>query len=131
MPATYDLSTQVGKVRLLIPDKQITDPDVLLFQDDEIEALLSLSQDSVAYATALALETIATDTVMLLKASKIMDISFNGPADAEALYKRAATLRENWETIDNTVEEIESGVMDALNVVDDFSWRNWIWRESD
>jgi len=124
MPIDY--TTTAGRVRLLIPDKDETDP---IFIDGEIDAFLAMSQDSVAYATALALETIASDTVMLLKARRIADLQFDGARDAETLYARANVLRENAEVIDATAEEIVPGVLETTNVVDEFTWRRWLGRD--
>jgi hypothetical protein len=58
MAFTYTLGTNLGRVRLLIPD---TDSTAAVFQDDELNELLSLSEGSIYEATAKAYEIIARD----------------------------------------------------------------------
>lgn len=86
-----DLSTDVGKVRTLIPDKN---PVWFAFQDEEIEVFLDLESDSIKEATALALETIASDIAMVDKVIETLDLKTDGAKTAESLLKRAALLRE-------------------------------------
>lgn len=50
---TYDLATDVGKVRLLIGDKVITDP---VFTDEELQYFIT-AQGSLNLAAAEALES--------------------------------------------------------------------------
>lgn len=86
-----DLSTDVGKVRTLIPDKN---PAWFAFQDEEIEVFLDLESDSVKEAAALALETIASDIAMVDKVIETLDLKTDGAKTAESLLKRAVLLRE-------------------------------------
>lgn len=78
-------------MRLLIPDRVADD---LFFTDDEITALLELEDQNVKQATALALETMASDQAMVLKAIKLLQLSTDGPKVSDALLKRAKLLRE-------------------------------------
>lgn len=120
MPYTYDLSTDIGKVRLLIPDN---DNDVIIFQDEEISAFLSMEGDDVRLGTALALEAIASQQAYVLKVITILDITTDGAAVAESLMARAAKLREQAET-DVAAFEI------AEMVVDQFTWRERLYKEA-
>lgn len=120
MTFTYDVSTDVGKVRLLIPDND--EPNVI-FQDNEIEAFISLEGNDVLLATALALETIASQQAYVLKVITILDITTDGAAVAEALMNRAAKLREQAET-DVAAFDI------AEFIVDEFTWRERLVKES-
>jgi hypothetical protein len=52
---TYDVATYRGQVRLLIAD---TDSASVLFEDDEIDAFLSLAQNNVFLAAAMAIESL-------------------------------------------------------------------------
>lgn len=96
MTFTYDLSTDVGKVRLLIGDRNEA---AYLFTDDEISAFLTLEAgpDATVYprlAAAQALDVIATNQVLLLKSIQIMDLKIDGPAMARALRSQAKALRD-------------------------------------
>jgi hypothetical protein len=88
---TYDLTTVIGKTRLRIPDRIATD---YLFEDAELQVFLDDNGDDTRLAAADALETIASDSVLLLKAVTLLDVTTNGPAMATALMARAAGLRE-------------------------------------
>lgn len=97
MTFTYDVSTSTGKVRMLIPDR---DEQNVIFQDDEIQAFLSLNDSSVKRAAAEALETIASDQALTLKVISLMDLSTNGASLATALMARAKQLRESADQTD-------------------------------
>lgn len=93
MTTTYDLATDVGKVRLLIPDSDL-DSGVVVFQDEDIEAFLSIEGDDIRLATAQALDTIAASEALVQKVIKTMDVQTDGAKLAEALMKRAKALRD-------------------------------------
>lgn len=61
---TYNLATDLGKVRICLPD---TDPVNYVFRDDELQAFLDLSIGSIWNAVALAYETLARDSVRRFK----------------------------------------------------------------
>lgn len=127
---SFDVSTEVGKVRLLIPDRTA---DEAFFEDEEIEALIGMEGGSgttgvVKKATALGLESMASDQAMVLKVMKLMDVSTDGRAVSEALLGRAKLLREQ-----ASMEELaeEGGGFDVAEmVVDTFSWRERVWNEA-
>jgi hypothetical protein len=124
MTFTYDLATDRGKVRLLIPDRI---EDEALFDDDEIDAFLVL-EESVREATALALETIASDQTLVLKVIKLGDLSTDGPKVSDALRARAADLRS--QATDEEAEE-DSGAFDVVEMVPNaFSWRERMYNEA-
>lgn len=89
MAFTYDLTTDRGKVRLLIPDRSEA---TMFFSDAEIDAFLVL-ETGVQRATALALETMASDQAMVLKVIRVLDLTTDGRAVSQALLERAAKLR--------------------------------------
>jgi hypothetical protein len=97
MAFTYDVSTDAGKVRLLIAD---TVADTALFADEEISAFIEQEDDgqggtpTVKRAAALALEVIAVDAVRTLKVVQMLDLKTDGAAVARALRSQAAQLRE-------------------------------------
>lgn len=86
---TIDYTSSIGQVRLLIPDIRATQ----LFTDDQITAFLSLESSRVKRAAALALETMASDEVLIQKALSIGDLTTNGPSVSAALLTRCKELR--------------------------------------
>jgi len=92
---TYDTSTNAGKVRLIIMDKNSGDGNYI-FEDDEIDAFLSMESNIVLRAAAMALEAIAGDEALVIKRTKILDLSIDGIAVAQALMAYAASLRKQY-----------------------------------
>lgn len=90
MTFTYDTTNDRGKVRLLATD---TDAGRVIFDDAEIDAFLAI-EGSVFPAAALALETIAANEALVKQRIKLLDLTTDGPAVADALMKRARLLRE-------------------------------------
>jgi hypothetical protein len=91
MTALTDFSTAAAKVRLLISDIDSSAP---IFNDEAIEAFLSLSSDSIKRAAATALMVMAANEVMVQKRIRLLDLSTDGPAEAEALRKLAEQYRK-------------------------------------
>ena len=117
MAFTYDLTTARGKVRLLCTDSVVA---YEIFDDDDIDAFLSLESSGVKKAAALALETIASSEVLVQKRIKLLDLSTDGPAESTELLKRATLLRAQAEAD----EEGEYSPIDCAELVyDPFSWR--------
>ena len=98
MAFTYDLSTEAGKVRLLITD---TDHDNEIFADNEIATFLSLTavdgSNDINLAAAMALETIAASEALVQKKIKLLDLTTDGPAVATSLRAAAKILRDQSE----------------------------------
>lgn len=118
---SYDLSTDVGKIRLAIFD---TNPDSYIFEDAELSAFLSMEGSNVKRAAALALETIASNEAYVLKAIRLLDISTDGAKTAAALMQRAAALRQQADRDDAAAS---GGAFDVAEwVVSDFAWRERI-----
>ena len=118
MTATYDLATTVGKMRLRIRDTNLADT---LFTDEEYTAFYEWEGGLLKKAIALALETLATNETMVSKVIKLLDLSTNGPAVADALMKQAKELRAQADS-----ESGGTGFDVAEMVVDDFSGREVI-----
>jgi len=122
---TYDLTTDIGKVRLLIPDR--TETPLYFFEDDEITYLLTAEGSNIKRATALGLETMASDEAYVQKMIKLMDLTTNGPAVSEELRARAASLRKQADDEDAaTTAEFDI----AEWVVNDFSFRERVDKEA-
>lgn len=116
MTYTYDLSDDIGKVRVLIPDRVESEA---LFTDEEITAILSM-EVGLKRAVALCLETLASDNALVLKVIKVQNIQTDGASVARALLARAAQLRSQ---ADNDESDAEASFDIAEFVVNDFSYR--------
>jgi len=127
--ATYDLATNVGIIRNIIRDADIT---AAFFTDEEIESFLTLNSDNVRLAAAEALDSWASDEAMVQKVLKLLDLSTNGPAVAATLRAHADRQRMLAEQED---EASDAGFDIAEMALGPFSWREQIWnkaaRESD
>lgn len=115
MTFTYDVSTDIGRVRLLVPDRDQATP---VFQDEEIAAFLTL-EGAVHRAAAAALETVGADIVLTLRVTRSLGLEVDGAAASREVRQRAAALRDQAEYADQA-----SGFFDVAEmVVDDFSYR--------
>lgn len=119
MAFSYDLTTDIGRVRLLVPDRNA---DCYVFEDEELQAFLSV-EGTVRAAAALALETMASNEAYVQKAIRILDLSTDGPATARALMARAAALRAQSEDVDGLFDVAEM-------IVNDFAARERLWKEA-
>lgn len=118
---TYDPTTPVGLVRLLINDIS-SDP---VFDDGDLNGFLTLEAQSVKRAAAQALDVIADDEALTAKVVTSQDVSTNGPAVAASLRARAATLRDQ-AVYDLTVTDDES-VFELIPIVPDQVWTDQSW----
>lgn len=91
MTYTYDPMTNIGKMRLMIPDRDQTNA---FFTDEELNTILSIEGANPKRATAQALETMASDQAMVLKVIRLLDLSTDGRAVSQELRARAADLRK-------------------------------------
>ena len=126
MAYTYDLGTDVGKARMLIPDRPANgatwaSDDAHLFTDAEIEAFLVM-ESGYRRAAALALETIASDNAMVSKVIRLLDRATDGANASRALRERAALLRAQADQADATDDDTP-GFDWAEQVVNDFGYR--------
>lgn len=112
MPATYDISTPLGQVRLLCTDKDITLP---IFEDDELDFFLTLNEGSIRLAAAQALDTIASTEVLLEKKMRTLDTESDGTAVAKSLQALAAELRRQ----ENEGDGNADGLLDVAETVND------------
>lgn len=85
------ISTDLDKVRLLISDVGGSNGTSFLFNDDEINAFLTL-RPNVFLAAALALRTIAANEAQTAKRIKVLDLETDGPAVARELRLQAAQI---------------------------------------
>lgn len=115
---TTSASTDVGKVRLLISDR---DSEYPIFSDEDIEAFLDMNSDSVRRAAAEALDAMASNEAFVQKRITLLDLTTDGPATAAALRAGANKLRELADLED---ESDDDGAFDyAEMTVNDFTTR--------
>lgn len=94
MPAsTYDPTTPVGQVRLLINDTDVNSTAGPVFTDAEIGSFLTLCRSSVKRAAAAALLVIAGDEALTSKVIREHELSTDGAKLAAELRLQAATLK--------------------------------------
>jgi hypothetical protein len=91
MAFTYDVSTDRGRVRLLLND---VDAATAVFQDAEIDAFLALESASVKLAAAQAIDTNATNEALASKVIKDHQQQTDGAKVADAMRKHAQSLRD-------------------------------------
>ncbi len=123
MPNSYNLETSIGKVRLLIPDREIADP---VFSDAEVEQFLSIEGNNVKLAAALALEVAAADDAKTFKIMKTGQDSVDGVRGAELLMKRARQFRESEIEV---IEEYGTHVAIIEQGVGIFGARQRLWND--
>ncbi len=82
MAFTYDITTDRGKVRLLIGDTNAADYQ---FEDDEIDAFLTLANSSLLLAASYALESWAASLTGDYDAEKIGDYSYTNKKAANKM----------------------------------------------
>lgn len=123
MTYTYSLATDIGKVRLLIPDKVEADA---FFSDEELTAMLAI-ETGIKRTAALCLETIASDSAMVLQVIRIQNIQTNGAEVARALLNRAVQLRKQADD-DDANSEVTFDI--AEYVLNDFAYRDKIYNEA-
>lgn len=95
MSFNYDptLPTDRDKVRIMIRDTDTANPDRRLYQDEEIEAVLTLQANELNLTAAFLLDGIVVNTALLAKMEKIGDYSIDSKAMAGAVMKAAQHYR--------------------------------------
>lgn len=129
MTFTYDPTNDIGKVRMMIPDRVESDA---LLTDEEIEAYLDMNGDDVRYAAADALDMIASDQALTLKVITLMDLRTDGPATARALMERADKLRTLADNEEAAAEAEDGGLLDYGEMVyDEFTRRERVVKRAE
>ena len=124
-PFTYDVTTDRGRVRLLITDRDAAHE---IFNDDEIDAFLSMMSNNVLRAAAVALFQIAANEVLVLKVIKLLELQTDGASAAKALRELA---KEYQEKADLEEAGDAGGSFDYAELVyDDFSYRERLEKEA-
>jgi len=100
MAFTYDLTTDIGKVRLLISDKVHSPTSQAQFTDAEVTAFLTMASDVVKMAAVYALESWAATLSDTVDSEKIGDYAYTRKTVANKL-AMANTYRAEVEAADN------------------------------
>lgn len=123
-----DYTTAIGQVRLLVPDvEQLTssvDPSAdasYLFNDSQIQALLSLYANSIKRAAAQAKLILATSEALINKVIKTDDLSTDGAKLAAELRAQAAFLMSEADK-DDTEDSYDSFTIVGNSEAWDNSW---------
>jgi len=109
MAFTYDLTTDIGKVRLNINDKVNTSDSQAQFSDEELQVFLDTGC-SVNIASALALEAWAAADFDLMDGERIGDYQYTRGAVSKKL-----TLAKSYREIDASTPVLEYGSMDLTS----------------
>jgi hypothetical protein len=114
MAFTTDVTTDIGKVRLLLFDLDVTKP---IFPDDSmIQAFLNMELGDVKQGAALGLETIAGNRLLTLQVIQLLDLKTDGVSMAKGLLEQAKRLRDfsnnDWAGFD--VAEVTDNSLFAL-----------------
>ena len=126
MAFSYDLATDRGKVRLLIQD---TDETYEFYTDAEIDAFLTiagdLEGDDVFNASAVALESWASNQVMIIKVVTLLDVETDGASVSREMRQRAQMLRA-----DAITSSSDAGFEIAEMALGHFSWVEQVTNEA-
>lgn len=118
-----DLATDPAqRVRLLIND---TFEDRPIFADTEIAAFLLDADDNVRLAAAEALDTIASDEALTSKVIKDRELTTDGAKVAEALHKRAESLRKRVKDAEVAADEGYFEIVPVIGAQRHPEWSEW------
>jgi hypothetical protein len=92
MSFDYDISTDLGKCRLLITD---TDPTRPLLDDADVQAFITMTGHYMP-AAAMALDTLAANMVFSQGVVNIMGMTVDSASAAKMLMARAEKLRADY-----------------------------------
>ncbi len=106
MTATYDTSTDIGKIRLLIHDTDIT---ATQFTDEELQIFLDLG-GTVYLAAALALESWAASLSESVDSEKIGDYSYSKKSSEKKL-----NLAKQYRSVDSDTPVIGWAELNITN----------------
>ena len=120
---SYDLTTDIGKVRLLTSDTGTDDDTRAILGDHEVQAFLDLEGGNVKRAAAQILDVFAANEVFTQKVIDAQDVKADGAKVADALRKTAQALREQ-------ADSEADGETSAFEIVDfsyEASTRGMYW----
>ena len=114
MAFTYNTTTNVGKVRLLINDKINTPSHNAQFSDGELQIFLTMESEVVMVASALALEAWVAAITDSLTAEHIGDYSYSKKEIDNKL-----TLAKQYRKVGDETPYLDWAEMDLTGEEDD------------
>jgi hypothetical protein len=93
MSATYDVTTDIGKIRLFIGDTDVTPASDAIFTDEELQVFLDI-EGSVRSAAAAAIEALANDSARTAKMLRTLNFQKDTRQAAKAMLDTAQRLRD-------------------------------------
>jgi hypothetical protein len=124
MTYTYIPTNNIGRMRRTIPDRVEADA---IWTDEELQSFLDDCANNWRRATALALETMASDNLLVLKVIRIQNIETNTDRLMSALLARAKRLREDASDEDS----LDDGAFDVAEIiVNDHQYRERIYGQA-
>lgn len=124
MSFTYEPTTNIGRVRRTIPDKVELEA---FWSDEEIQSFLNDEGGDWRRACALALETMASDNLLVMKVIRVQDVETNTDRMAKLLMDRAKNLRELSAIEDSTTGD---SFEVAEVVVTDWQFRERVYNQA-
>jgi hypothetical protein len=131
---TYDTTTAIGQVRLLIDDRDMSSISLatpleqrsVIFSDEELAVFLVMEGDSVLAGAARALETMATNRMLFVVSRRMGRTSVDYGGIRTDLLKMAAELRQQAVAGSGAPSD---GIVEAAWT--DFAMRDIILRQSE
>ena len=109
MTATYNIATDIGKIRLMIGDTDVTPSTDAHFTDEELQAFLTLT-GSINLAAAMALEAWAATLTSNAESERIGDYSYSKKEASNKL-----ELAKRYRETEATVPAMDIASMDLTN----------------
>lgn len=110
MTATYDTATDIGKIRLLIGDTDVTPATDAHFTDEELQVLLDLG-GTIYLASALALEGWASTLTETVDSERIGDYSYTKKSADNKM-----KLAERYRSVDATEPAVAWAGLNITNI---------------
>lgn len=125
MAFTYNLSTDVGKVRLQIPDKINSEAEGSIFEDEELQVFLDMPGvgGDVLRASAYACRVIARDEARIQKVQKILDIQTDGAKLSAEFRAHAKELMAEADRVEEGADDGNGGFATVKVIRSDFQAR--------
>jgi len=114
MAHTYDITTLIGKLRLMIGDTDITPITDAQFSDEELQYFLTLHSNNLNLAAADALSAWIGALTRELKSEKIGDYSYTRDTIANM-----NKLKKEYEDKDASIPVLEISEMDLVETPND------------
>ena len=118
MTATYDITTNVGKVRLTTGDVDVHPSSDAVFTDEEITYFLTGQSDDVALASADVLDSWAAKYIANADSETMGDYQY-AQSTAKKMMALAANLRKNVADAIASTPAMDWAELDLIHVTED------------